>query len=178
MNKVILLGNLTRDVELKTIPSGSIVGNVGIATNESYTNKQGEKVDKVSFHNLTVWNKQAETLAKYTQKGSKLLVEGKLDYQEWEKDGVKRIMTKIIVDRFEFAGSKQTNQNQNNQNQTQNNQNYNNQNQNQNCNNNQNNNAPAMNNSPVNNEPVNNNQPNNNQGPNGEEEIRIEDIPF
>lgn len=176
MNKVILLGNLTRDIELKTIPSGSIVGNVGIATNESYTNKQGEKVDKVSFHNLTVWNKQAETLAQYTQKGSKLLVEGKISYRKWEKDdGTKGMAVDIIVDRFEFAGSKQTNQNQNNQN---------NQNQNQNNYNNQNNNAPATNNAPannanVNNVPANNNQPNNNQyNGSSDEEIRIEDIPF
>ena len=169
MNKVILLGNLTRDIELKTIPSGSIVGNVGIATNESYTNKQGEKVDKVSFHNLTVWNKQAETLAQYTQKGSKLLVEGKIDYQEYEKDGVKRIITKIVVERFEFAGSKPANQNQNNQNQN----NYN----APATNNAPVNNAPA-NNNPVNNAPVNNNQPNNNQCNGSDEEIRIEDIPF
>lgn len=108
MNKVILLGNLTKDIELKTIPSGDVVGKVGIATNESYKNKNGEKVDKVSFHNLTMWGKQAETLAKYTQKGSKLLVEGKISYRQWEaQDGTKRTATDIIVERFEFAGSKQ-----------------------------------------------------------------------
>lgn len=167
MNKVILLGNLTKDIELKTIPSGEVVGSVGIATNESYKNRQGERVEKVSFHNLTIWGERANTIAKYTQKGSKLLVEGKIDYQEWEKDGVKRINTKIIVDRFEFAGSKQNNQNNQNQN------NYN----------NQNNNAPAnsapVNNAPANNAPVNNNQQNNNQVNNGEyDEIKIEDIPF
>lgn len=163
MNKVILLGNLTKDIELKTIPSGDVVGSVGIATNENYINKQGEKVEKVSFHNLTIWGKRAETLAQYTKKGSKLLVEGKIDYQEWEKDGVKRIMTKIIVERFEFAGSKQTNQDQNNQNN------------NPPVNNNVNN---APNNTPVNNAP--NNAPvNNNQVNNGEyDEIKIEDIPF
>lgn len=115
MNKVILLGNLTKDIELRTIPSGNTVGNVGIATNESYTNKQGEKVDKVSFHNLTVWGKQAETLSKYTQKGSKLLVEGKISYRQWEaQDGTKRIATDIIVERFEFAGSKQNKPNDQN----------------------------------------------------------------
>ena len=111
MNRVILLGNLTKDIELKTIPSGDVVGNVGIATNESYKNKNGEKVDKVSFHNLTVWGKQAEALSKYTQKGSKLLVEGKISYRQWEaQDGTKRIATDIIVERFEFAGSKQDSQ--------------------------------------------------------------------
>ncbi len=114
MNKIILLGNLTKDIELKTLQSGNVVGNTSIATNESYTNKQGEKVNKVSFHNLTVWGKQAEVLAQYTQKGSKLLVEGKIDYQEYEKDNVKRTIAKIIVDRFEFAGSSKP-QGQNNQ---------------------------------------------------------------
>ena len=115
MNKVILLGNLTKDIELKTIPSGDVVGKVGIATNESYKNKNGEKVEKVSFHNLTMWGKQAETLAKYTQKGSKLLVEGKISYRQWEaQDGTKRYATDIIVERFEFAGSKQNKPNDQN----------------------------------------------------------------
>ena len=107
MNKVLLLGNLTKDIELKTIPSGKVVGNVGIATNESYTDKDGKKIDNVAFHNLTIWGKQAETLAKYTQKGSKILVEGKISYRQWEaEDGSKRMATSITVERFEFCGTK------------------------------------------------------------------------
>lgn len=158
MNRVTLLGNLTRNVELKTLQSGNVVGNVGIATNESYIDKQGNKVDKVAFHNLTLWGKRAETLAQYTQKGSKVLVEGKIEYQEYEKDGVKRIITKIIVDRFEFAGSKPAGQQANNVP----------------VNNNPVSNAPVSN-TPVNNAPVNSAPVNQ---PGGEDEIRIEDIPF
>ena len=107
MNKVILCGNLTKDVELRTTPNGKLVGNVGLATNESYTDKQGQKVDNVVFHNLTIWGNQAETLSKYTLKGDKLLVEGKISYREWDKDdGTKGKVTDIIVDRFEFLVSK------------------------------------------------------------------------
>ncbi len=145
MNKVILLGNLTKDIELKTIPSGKTVGNVGIATNESYTDKDGNKIDNVAFHNLSIWGKQAETLAKYTQKGSKILVEGKISYRQWEaQDGSKRMATSITVERFEFAGSKQENKTEPTDNQAESNNQKN---------------FPAENN-------------------NGEEEIKIEDIPF
>lgn len=106
MNRVLLIGNLTRDVEIKTLDSGSIVGSVGIATNKKYKNKNGEEVKEVAFHNLTLWNKLADIFAKYTHKGSKVFVEGELKYEEWEKDGVKRITTKIVVNNFEFLDSK------------------------------------------------------------------------
>jgi len=84
VNKVILVGNLTRDVELKTTPSGKMVASVGLATNKSWKDGNGVKQDKASFHNLTIWGKGAEILAQYTKKGSKLYVEGEIEYHDWE----------------------------------------------------------------------------------------------
>ncbi len=155
MNKVMLIGNLTRDVEIRTLPSGNIVGSVGIATNKKYKNKAGETVSEVSFHNLVIWNKGADIFAKYMHKGSKVFVEGELKYDEWEKDGIKRISTKIIVNNFEFLDSKPKTEGQNQpatQRTTQP----------------QNTSDPAK---------QQDNSPENNQN-NNEEEIRIEDIPF
>ena len=107
MNKVILMGNLTRDVELRTTQSGKSVGSFGLATNESYIDKDGNKQNKAEFHNLVVWEKKADALAQYTKKGSKLLVEGKLSYSSYQnKDDMKVYKTEIIVNNFEFLDSK------------------------------------------------------------------------
>lgn len=106
MNKVILLGNLTRDVELKSIPGGATVGGFGIAHNRKYRTQSGEEREDVLFVDCEVWDKKAENMAKYCRKGSRMLVEGRLKLDQWEKDGEKRTKLKVVVESFEFAGGK------------------------------------------------------------------------
>ena len=105
-NKVQLIGNLGAKVEVKTLESGKIVGNVTIATNESYKNQQGEKVTETTWHNLVIWGKQAEILAKYTDKGSEIGIEGKLTNRTYtDKNGEKRYFTEVVVNDFLLMGS-------------------------------------------------------------------------
>lgn len=103
LNKVILIGNLTRDPELKTLPSGVKVTNFGIATNRSYKDKEGNKKEDVEFHNLVSFGKQAEVIQQWCKKGSQLMVEGRLSTKSWESDGKKIYKTEIIVDSFQFG---------------------------------------------------------------------------
>jgi len=113
MNKVILMGNLTKDVELRQTQTGKSVGSVGLATNESYIDAYGNKQNKAEFHNLVIWGKQAESLAKYTHKGSKVLVEGKITYSDYlDKEGVKKYKTEIVVLSFRFLDSVDSNKEQ------------------------------------------------------------------
>ena len=103
MNRATLIGNLAKDVELKTTPSGKSVATCSIATNRVYVDQQGQKKQLVQFHNLVIWGKPAEVFAKYLKKGSKLLAEGELQTRNWTgKDGIKRYTTEIIVNNFEF----------------------------------------------------------------------------
>jgi len=107
MNKVILMGRLTRDIELKTTSLGKTVGTGSLATNKIWKDATGKKQEKAEFHNLVLWEKSAEIVAKYTAKGSQLLVEGELATRSWEnKEGKKQYKTEIIVKEFEFLGSK------------------------------------------------------------------------
>ena len=100
MNKVILMGNLTRDVEIRDY-SNTTVARAGIAVNRPYKNKE------VDFFNLVAFNKTAEFLSKYFAKGSKLLVEGRLQQSNYEdKDGNKKSSTEIVVEQIEFASAK------------------------------------------------------------------------
>ena len=99
MNRVFVTGNLCRDIELRYIPSGTAVGSFSIAVNEKYKDKE-----TTSFFNVTVWGKQAENCAKYIGKGSKVLIEGNLKQDTWEKDGQKHQMVKINAQRVEFIG--------------------------------------------------------------------------
>jgi len=99
VNKVIVTGNLCRDIELRYIPDGTAVGSFSIAVNEKYKDKE-----TTSFFNVTVWGKQAENCAKYIGKGSKVLIEGNLKQDTWEKDGQKHQMVKINAQRVEFIG--------------------------------------------------------------------------
>jgi single-strand DNA-binding protein len=106
-NKVQLIGNLGAKVELKTLESGKVVGHVTIATNESYKNQQGEKVTETTWHNLVIWGKQAEILAKYTDKGAEVGIEGKITNRSYtDKHGEKRYMTEIVVSDFLLMGKK------------------------------------------------------------------------
>ena len=99
MNKVIVTGNLCRDIELRYIPDGTAVGSFSIAVNEKYKDKE-----TTSFFNVTVWGKQAENCNQYIGKGSKVLIEGNLKQDTWEKDGQKHQMVKINAQRVEFIG--------------------------------------------------------------------------
>lgn len=106
INKVILIGNLGKDPEVKHLDGGSAVANFSIATSERYTNKKGEKVAETEWHNLELWGKQAEIAEKYLTKGSKIYVEGKLKTDSYEKDGVTQYRTKVRVLTFTMLDSK------------------------------------------------------------------------
>ncbi|HEX21702.1 MAG TPA: single-stranded DNA-binding protein [Actinobacteria bacterium] len=105
LNRVILIGNLTRDPELRYTPSGRAVANFGIAVNRIFTNKDGEKIKKVDFFNIVVWAKQAENCAEYLHKGSPAAIEGRLQSRSWEtSDGDKRNTVEVVADNVQFLG--------------------------------------------------------------------------
>jgi single-strand DNA-binding protein len=109
LNLVQLIGNMTKDIELRYSQSGMAVGNFSIATNKEWTDKAtGSKQKKTEFHNLTVFGKQAETMEKYTSKGSSIYVSGELQTSTYEKDGQTHYSTKIIVNQFQFLDSKKS----------------------------------------------------------------------
>jgi single-strand DNA-binding protein len=104
-NRVILMGNLTRDPDLKQLPSGAFVAELGLASNETYKNQQGEAVSKPCFVDVAVWGKQAEACGQYLAKGRSVLVEGKLQLDQWEsKEGQKRSRLRVRADRVQFMG--------------------------------------------------------------------------
>lgn len=107
LNKVILYGNLTRDPELKALPSGSQVAEFGIATNRTYKDKSGAKQEEVDFHNIVSFGKQAEVIAQYLKKGRPIFIEGRIRTRSWEsKDGTgKRYKTEIVLENFQFGPS-------------------------------------------------------------------------
>jgi len=99
LNRVQLIGNLTRDPELRQIPGGQSVASFCIATNLTWTDQSGQKQDKPEYHNVIAWRKLADICAQYLRKGSKVFVEGRLQTRDWEgDDGVKRYRTEIIVE--------------------------------------------------------------------------------
>lgn len=107
VNKVILLGNLGADPELKNLPSGDSVVNFNLATSDSYTDKSGQKVEKTEWHRVEFFGRSAEVIHEYCRKGSQLFVEGSLRTDKWQdKDGNDRWTTKIKGFRFVFVGSK------------------------------------------------------------------------
>lgn len=97
VNKVFLLGNVTRDPEIRDTKSGTIVANLSLATNDRQKDAQGEWKDVPEYHNLVAFKRTAEIIRDYVHKGSKLYIEGKLQTQSWEKDGVKHYKTVIFV---------------------------------------------------------------------------------
>jgi single-strand DNA-binding protein len=99
VNKAIIVGTCCADPEVRFLPNGNAVANISLATNESWTDKQtGQKVEKAEFHRVSLFGKVAEIAGEYLRKGSQCYIEGKLQTREWEKDGVKRYTTEIIVD--------------------------------------------------------------------------------
>ncbi|MCK5459776.1 single-stranded DNA-binding protein, partial [Candidatus Parcubacteria bacterium] len=106
LNKVMLIGNVVRDPELKTIPSGQQVASFSIATNLVWTDKSsGQKQTRAEFHNIVVWRKLAEICGQYLKKGSKIYIEGRLQTRDWVgQDGVKRYRTEVIADNMIMLG--------------------------------------------------------------------------
>jgi single-strand DNA-binding protein len=107
-NKTILMGNLTRDPEMRSLPSGQTVTNFGLAVSESWTDKaSGEKREEVCFVDVDAWGRQGEVVLEYFSKGKPILIEGKLKFRTWEADdGTKRSKHSVTLDRFSFVGSK------------------------------------------------------------------------
>src|SRR3990167_8313924 len=104
LNKAILIGNLTRDPEIKAIPSGTKVATFGIATNRVWKDKNGVKQESVDFHNVVVFGRQAEIVGQYLKKGSSALVEGRIQNRSWDAaDGTKKHRTEFVVDQIQFG---------------------------------------------------------------------------
>ena len=103
LNKVMVEGNLTRDPEMKALPSGDNVTNFSVATNRVYNDRDGNKKEEVEYHNIVVFGKQADNVAKYLTKGSGAYVEGRLQTRSWDKDGVKMYRTEVVADRVQFG---------------------------------------------------------------------------
>ena len=113
-NKVVLVGNLTRDVEIRYSQSGSAIGNVGIATSRKWKSQTGEQKDEVMFIDLTFFGRTAEIANQYLRKGSKVLVDGRLQFQQWTaQDGSKRSKHGITVENLQMLDSKADSMNQN-----------------------------------------------------------------
>lgn len=107
LNRVFLMGNLTRDPELRYIPSGSAVANFGIAVSRAYTTQDGEKKEEVCFIDVEVWGKTAENCASYLTKGRPVFIEGRLQYRTWEtEDGQKRSKHNVRAFNVQFLGSR------------------------------------------------------------------------
>ena len=103
LNKAFVFGNLTRDPELRSLPSGVQVTSFSVATNRVWKDKDGVKQEAVEYHNIVVFGRQAETSAQYLKKGSSVLIEGRLQTRSWESDGVKKYRTEIVADRVQFG---------------------------------------------------------------------------
>lgn len=107
LNKVFLMGNLTRDVELKSTASNQSVAQIGLAVNRRWRTPEGEDREEVTFVDCEAWGRTAETLAKYLSKGRPVFIEGRLKLDQWEdKEGGKRSKLKIVVEGFQFIDSK------------------------------------------------------------------------
>lgn len=106
-NKVILMGNLTRDPELKRTSTDMAVAQIGIAVNRKYKGRDGNQVEETTFVDCEAWGKTAETMAKYLTKGRPVFVEGRLKLDQWQdKDGNNRSKLKMVIENFQFVGSR------------------------------------------------------------------------
>ncbi len=103
INKAMLFGNLTRDPELRALPSGMNVVNFSIATNRTFKDRDGKKQEQTDFHNVVVFGRQADIVNQYLKKGSSVFVEGRMQTRSWEKDGEKKYRTEVIADRVQFG---------------------------------------------------------------------------
>jgi len=106
-NKVLLMGRLTRDIELKYTPSNMAVAKVGLAVNHRYKSKEGENKEEVTFIECDAWGRTAEVMSQYLSKGRPVFVEGRLKLDQWQdKDGGNRSMLKVVIENFQFIDSK------------------------------------------------------------------------
>lgn len=106
LNKVMIIGRLTRDPEVRTTPQGATVCNFSVATNLMWTDAQGQKQKKVEYHNIVTWRKLADICSQYLKKGMQVYVEGRLQTREWQaQDGAKRQRTEIVADNMIMLGS-------------------------------------------------------------------------
>ncbi len=107
LNKVLLIGNLTKDPELRYTPSGQAVCSFRIAISRNWTGKDGQKNEETTFLTIKVWGKQGETCGQYLKKGRPVFVEGRIQTRDWQgEDGQKRYATDIVADRVQFLGSR------------------------------------------------------------------------
>lgn len=107
INKVILVGNLGKDPEVRYLEQGVAVARITVATTESYKNKEGKRVETTEWHNVVLWRGLAEVTEKYLKKGNQVYIEGKLRTKSWDdKDGVKRYTTEIVADSMTMLGKK------------------------------------------------------------------------
>lgn len=105
-NRVILMGNLTRDVEVRYLQNGTAVTDISLAVNDRRKTSTGEWVDEVSYFDVTLWARNAEVAGEYLSKGSPVLIEGRLKQETWEQEGQKRSKVKVIADQMRMVGSK------------------------------------------------------------------------
>lgn len=105
VNKVILVGNLGRDPEMRKTPGGASVVSFSMATTEKFTDKNGQRQEQTEWHNIVAWNRTAETIEKYVKKGDPIYIEGKLRTQSWEDNGNRRYKTEVVVVGFQFLHS-------------------------------------------------------------------------
>jgi single-strand DNA-binding protein len=104
LNKAIVIGNLTRDPELRSLPSGIQVTSFSLATNRVWKDKSGARQESADYHNIVVFGRQAETAAQYLKKGSSVLIEGRMQTRSWDAaDGQKKYRTEIVADRVQFG---------------------------------------------------------------------------
>lgn len=103
LNKAMVYGNLTRDPEMRSLPSGIQVCSFSVATNRVYKDRDGKRQESTDYHNIVVFGRQAETSAQYLKKGSSVYVEGRLQTRSWDKDGAKQYRTEIVADRVQFG---------------------------------------------------------------------------
>ncbi len=162
LNKAMIIGNLTRDPEIRNTPNGQTVANFSVATNFIWTDQSGQKQERPEFHNVVAWRKLADICGQYLKKGSKVYIEGRMQTRSWDgNDGVKRYKTEIVAENMIMLGSSGSSQGGN----------FSRQGQGQPANNYE---QPA----PQGNEPVIDvDSPVNGQS-NDEEEIKVENIPF
>ena len=104
-NRVVLMGNLTRDPELRYIPSGTAVSEIGLAVNDR-VKRNDQWVDEATFVDVTLWGRTAEVANEYLSKGSSILIEGRLKLDTWEKDGQKRSKLRVVADRMQMVGGR------------------------------------------------------------------------
>ena len=104
LNKAFIFGNLTRDPELRALPSGMNVASFSVATNRVFRDREGKKQEQTDFHNVVVFGRQADTVSQYLKKGASVFVEGRIQTRSWDgKDGEKKYRTEIVADRVQFG---------------------------------------------------------------------------